>query len=124
MEVKNLFPDCETGAMPPFRNLCDVALFAERVSVADVTGSTVAATDKPSHYFQLDREPLPNRGARIADSRKQLLVPGWGRSQLRSHPLQPPMNSSVRSAEVWVIERKCTELHRIEGMGTLLRRLG
>ena len=26
-----------------------------RVSVADVTGSTVAVTDKPSHYFQLDR---------------------------------------------------------------------
>ncbi|HEX4919264.1 MAG TPA: class I SAM-dependent methyltransferase, partial [Candidatus Bathyarchaeia archaeon] len=27
-----------------------------RVSVADVTGATVAATDKPSHYFQTERE--------------------------------------------------------------------
>jgi hypothetical protein len=27
-----------------------------RVTVADMTGATVAATDKPSHYFQSDRE--------------------------------------------------------------------
>ncbi|MGC2193768.1 MAG: cache domain-containing protein [Terriglobales bacterium] len=36
-----------------------------RVTVADVTGSTVAATDKPSHYFQPDREygqELDSRG--------------------------------------------------------------
>jgi Ala-tRNA(Pro) deacylase len=29
MEFKNLFPDCETGAMPVFRNLYDVAVFAD-----------------------------------------------------------------------------------------------
>jgi Ala-tRNA(Pro) deacylase len=29
MEFQNKFPDCETGAMPPFGNLYDMAVFAD-----------------------------------------------------------------------------------------------
>jgi Ala-tRNA(Pro) deacylase len=29
MEFKNKFPDCETGAMPPFGNLYDIPVFAD-----------------------------------------------------------------------------------------------
>ena len=39
-----------------------------RVSVADMTGATVAATDKPSHYFQTEREywqGLDSRGQAV-----------------------------------------------------------
>lgn len=31
MEFKNKFPDCETGAMPPFGNLYDMAVFADEI---------------------------------------------------------------------------------------------
>jgi len=30
MEVKKLFPDCETGAMPPFGNLYDLPVYVDR----------------------------------------------------------------------------------------------
>lgn len=33
-EFKNAFPDCETGAMPPFGNLYDMAVYAD-ASLAD-----------------------------------------------------------------------------------------
>lgn len=35
MEFKNLFPDCETGAMPPFGNLYDMAVFADESLARD-----------------------------------------------------------------------------------------
>ena len=35
MEVKNLFPDCETGAMPPFGNLYDLTVFSDESLARD-----------------------------------------------------------------------------------------
>jgi Ala-tRNA(Pro) deacylase len=35
MEFKNLFPDCETGAMPPFGNLYDLTVFSDESLARD-----------------------------------------------------------------------------------------
>ena len=35
MEFKNLFPDCETGAMPPFGNLYDMVVFSDESLARD-----------------------------------------------------------------------------------------
>ena len=41
-EFKNAFPDCETGAMPPFGNLYDMAVYADE-SLADNEEITFSA---------------------------------------------------------------------------------
>jgi Ala-tRNA(Pro) deacylase len=35
MEFKNKFPDCETGAMPPFGNLYEMPVFADAALAKD-----------------------------------------------------------------------------------------
>lgn len=35
LEFKDAFPDCETGAMPPFGNLYDMPVYADEILAAD-----------------------------------------------------------------------------------------
>ena len=60
-EFKNVFPDCETGAMPPFGNLYDMAVYADAMLADNEEITFTAGTHRELVRMQWkDMERLVN----------------------------------------------------------------